>query len=1734
MSPLTAGDEPVAIVGMSFRFAPDLHSPDRLWRFLAEGRNAVREVPPERWEPYDSQSPEVGAILRHTTQLGCYLDDISGFDAGFFGISPREADHIDPQQRIILELSWMALENAGIAPHRLRATDTGVFFGASAFDYGKRLLDDIPNLQAWALNGTGLFGIANRVSYVLDLHGPSLTIDTACAGSLTAIHTACQNLWRGETQLALAGGVNVMAGPSFAVALDAAGATSPNGQSRAFDADADGYGRGEGAGVVALKRLSDAERDGDRILALIRGGGVHQDGRTNGMMMPNGDAQENLLRQVCDRTGTDPATVDYVEAHGTGTQAGDPLEATALANVYGKNRPAGWPCRIGSVKPNIGHLEAGAGVAGLIKTVLALRNEQIPPSLHDKPTPEVDWANSGLELVAEPVAWPRGNHPRRAGVSSYGIGGTISHVILEEAPVTTTGPGPRNSSGEARLRVFPFSAMSEAGARALAGKLADWLETHYDTPVDAVGAALARRRSHLTWRGAVVAGNRDELVTALRAVSGGENSRNTGLAHVNADSDPVWVFSGSGAQWDGMGRRLLAAEPVFADVIKLLEPVMRNEAGFSIRAAITAGDWSNVAITHPVTFAVQTGLAMLWRSRGVRPAAVIGHSVGEYAAAVAAGALGILDAAKAVCRRSVLVRRTEGTGGMAMVALPFDEVECRLLDRGDVVPAISASPHSTVISGGRDAVDAVAREWTEEGLLVRRVDTEVPFHSAHMDPLMPELADQLRDITARAPEVPFYRTSQDDPRSETPLDRSYWAGNLRNPVRFAEAVLAATEDGHRTFLELSTHPIVAHSITETLESVNVEGSVHPSLHRNRDEQHALLRSLAELHCRGGEVDWSRQYPRDTFADLPTMAWQHQPYWVRTPALQGSRGGGHAPDSHTLLGGRTLVSGASMIKMWETHLDFDSRPYPNQHPVHDVEIVPAAVLLNTFMTAGAEGDHLAALCDVELRIPVAVKVPRSLQVVHQDGNLQLTSQIDDEQSDEHAWLTHTTAVVDHTIRFSTAYLGETVLRRVSGYEEWTWEEFDKWFRARGVDGYGFPWKIERLHCGNGELLASLHCASGSWAELLDGALTITPLLLPDDELTRMPAHIRRVAVSGSPPVRVLVHARTSSRSPDTVDVLIADENGRVVAETEELRFGVLDGAPGTVAAPRDLVHEITWKPFATPGAGPIPDWAFIVGDDTAAEGLTKHLEDRGIRCGRVATPDELPEPGPGQSGLIVIAPGTVGRDDPVDRAERATWSLIRATQRWPRAAAEDAHVRLWCLTRGVRDGGDRTALAHRTLWGAARIVAGERPDLWGGLIDLDPGVPAPAERVLELMLGTPAPGEDIIAIGQDGYQVERLVPMTREPAHAELECRPDGTYLVTGGLGAIGLQVARWLVGRGARRLVLAGRRGLPPRHAWETVTDATTRTRIEAVQALESLGATIRVVAVDVADPAEVADSLTHSALGLPPIRGIVHAAGVVHDALAENMNADGVTRTMHPKARGAMVLHQQFPPGTLDFFVLFSSSGQLARTTGQVTYAAANSFLDALAAHRNASGKPDTTSVSWMAWRGTGMASSIASGMAEANASGIDGFSPEEAFQAWQYFSRFDLSHPVVLRVVPVPENIPRPAVLSELTATGDGPAEGTSILDEWTSLSSDELHAHVHTDLVSQVSEELKQPTDEIDTRRPLPECGVDSVIAVTMRTRLQRRYGVPLPPTILWDRPTIKALSAHITELLTEKTS
>ncbi|WP_091092659.1 type I polyketide synthase [Nonomuraea wenchangensis] len=1160
-SPSGVQAEPVAVIGIGCRFPGDADSPDEFWDLLCAARNTTGPLPDGRWRPYEERGPEHAAALRDAVRHGSFLRDVEGFDAEFFGLSPREAELMDPQQRMLMETAWEALEHAGLPPHRLAGTDAGVFVGVCTADYGSMLLEDVPQIEAWTGIGAATCAVANRVSYSLDLRGPSMAVDTACSASLVALHLAAQSLRLGESDVALAGGVNLLVTPGQTVTLGAAGALAPDGRSKSFDATADGYGRGEGCGVIVLKRLSDARRDGDRILALVIGSAVNQDGHTNGIMAPCGEAQEHVMRRACRQAGVAPATLDYIEAHGTGTRLGDPLEAAALSAVYGAGRTADDPCLIGSVKSNIGHLEGAAGIAGVIKAVLALDRREIPPSVLATPNPAIPWETSGLRIVTKRSAWPDRGHPSRAGVSSFGYGGTVAHIVLEQAP-----PAPETPRGEGTgLRVFPLSAASGAALRQYAGTLADRLDgdglngggLHGDgLDLASAGHTLARRRTHLARRAVVLAADRHELADGLRRLAGDLPAEAvlTGDVLPEPGPGPVWVFGGQGCQWRGMGRELLAGEPEFAALVDEVEPVFAEEIGFSPRQVLAEGELDGIDRVQTMIFVMQLGLARLWTAHGVTPAAVIGHSVGEIAAAVTAGAMSVADGARLICRRSVLLRQAEGKGAMAMVGLSFEEAAERLAGRRDLVAAIASAPGSTVLSGDVAAVEEVLQEWPAEGIMVRRVASDVAFHSPQMEPLAAELAAVTADLPFGAPRVPMYTTALADPRSTPVLDSAYWAANLRDPVRLAAAATAAAEDGHRAFLEISPHPVVAHSLTETLaESGHEDVFVGISLRRNQPERAAFLTSVGSAHCAGVEVDWSRLQPDGGLAPLPPYAWQRRRHW-RDPAAGSAENRGHDVNAHTLLGAGTSLAG-SQARMWRTVLEDANRPYPGSHAVGGVEIVPAAVLVNTFLDAAGE---LPVLTDVEMTHPLMTSGRRQVQVVHEPPAIRLASRTPAGPGEpEPNWLVHVTASVGAPATELSGTLPDPAgLAPIDpGYVH-------RRLAAVGVPSTGFDWTIGTLLSGDGVLRATVRTewpdgAEPTWAAAMDAVMSVAPCVFPGDPVLRMVVHIDEVVLTGPPPETVIIEAAVDPAGEDTVGALIADAGGRVVGRLSGLRYPVID-------------------------------------------------------------------------------------------------------------------------------------------------------------------------------------------------------------------------------------------------------------------------------------------------------------------------------------------------------------------------------------------------------------------------------------------------------------------------------------------------------------------------------------------------------------------------------------------------
>ncbi|WP_394849579.1 SDR family NAD(P)-dependent oxidoreductase [Pendulispora brunnea] len=887
--------EPIAIVSMGCRFPGGVHEPEQLWEILREGRDVISDFPDNRdWDVEGIYDPDPEALGKSYVRQGGFLHDADAFDPGFFGISPREALAIDPQQRLLLETSWEAIERAGIDPEALRGSQTGVFIGVIYDDYA--MLDAPPDLEGYVGMGSAGSVASGRISYTLGLHGPAVTVETACSSSLVAIHLACQALRQGECSLALAGGVSVMATPGVFILFSRQRALAPDARCRSFSAEADGSSWAEGAGMLLLERLSDAKRNGHPILALVRGSAINQDGRSQGLSAPSGPAQERVIVQALENARLGPQDIDVVEAHGTGTRLGDPIEAHALFATYGAARSTETPLWLGSLKSNVGHMQAAAGVAGIIKMILAMQHGTMPKTLHaENPSPHIDWSPGTIRLLNEAVAWPArdATRPRRAGVSSFGVSGTNAHIVLEEAPAAQPAPEP---AAERTTKAVPvlLSGKSETALQAQAARLHEHLEKHPELALVDVAHSLMSGRSQFDHRAALVVHHREELLGSLATLAQGDVAANTVVGRrATGGNKVVFVFPGQGSQWAGMARSLLETSAVFRQQIEACEQAFAPHVDWSLEAVLQgrAGEaLERVDVVQPVLFAVMVSLAAVWRSLGVEPHAVVGHSQGEIAAAFVAGALTLEDAAKVVTLRSKSLTRLAGKGAMASVQLGAAELGPYLEPFGAQLSVASVnSPQSTLVSGDPDAIDSLLAQLGAKQIFARKVRVDYASHCAHVEAVEGELLERLAGISPRAASVPFYSTVTGRRLGGAELDAGYWYRNLRQTVCFREVAESLFAEGHRFFIEVSPHPVLALPLGETLSELG-EPVVVGSLRRDDGSFARFLLSFAELHTRGLAVPWSAVFEPlgGRRVDLPTYAFQRERFWLDPPRMFAAR------------------------------------------------------------------------------------------------------------------------------------------------------------------------------------------------------------------------------------------------------------------------------------------------------------------------------------------------------------------------------------------------------------------------------------------------------------------------------------------------------------------------------------------------------------------------------------------------------------------------------------------------------------------------------------------------------------------------------------------------------------------------------------------------------------------------------------------------------------------------------
>jgi polyketide synthase 5 len=946
---------PVAVIGMACRLPGGIDSPDLLWEALLRGDDLVTEIPPDRWDADEYYDPEPGVPGRSVSRWGAFLDDVAGFDSEFFNISEQEATAIDPQHRLLLETSWEALEHAGLSPATLTGSRTGVFVGLTHADYQLVAADAGALDGPYGFTGTNFSMASGRVAFALGLRGPAFTVDTACSSGLVAVHIACRSLHEDESDLALAGGASALMDPRKLSAGSAQGMLSATGRCHAFDVAADGFVGGEACAVVLLKRLPDAQRDGDRILAVVRGTAANQDGRTIHIAVPSRTAQVAAYRAALAAAGVDAGTVGMVEAHGTGTPVGDPIEYASLAEVYGIDDH----CALAAAKTNFGHTQSAAGVLGLMKVVLALQHGVIPQNLHFNRLPdELAQIETKLFVPQAITPWPSNAHdaPRRAAASSYGLSGTNAHAILEQAPETPETNAQHNGEsafGMAPPLLFALSSTSTEALRQTAARLADWVQERADSaePWD-LAYTLARRRGHRLVRTAVVAGSPEELTAGLREVADSDTPYQAAVGR--DDRGPVWVFSGQGSQWAQMGADLLATEPVFAATVAQAEPLIARESGFSVTNAMSAPQIvTGQDRIQPTLFTMQVALAATMKVYGVRPGAVIGHSLGEAAAAVVAGALSLEDGLRVVCRRSRLMSRIAGAGATASVELPAQQVLSELTARGidEVVVAVIASPQSTVIAGATQIVRDLVAAWEQRDVMAREIAVDVAFHSPQVDPILDELTDVLTELNPMTPEVPFYSATLFDPRERPVCDAGYWADNMRHTVRFAAAVQAALEDGYRVFAELSPHPLLTHAVGQTADSLDMSVAGLAGMRREQPLPHGLRGLLADLYSAGAEVDFALLYPVGRLVDAPLPAWTHVPLIYNGEGKDHKAQGGSMVGGHPLLGAHVRLPEEPERHAWQADVGTEVLPWLDDHRIHGVAALPGTAYCEMALAAG---------------------------------------------------------------------------------------------------------------------------------------------------------------------------------------------------------------------------------------------------------------------------------------------------------------------------------------------------------------------------------------------------------------------------------------------------------------------------------------------------------------------------------------------------------------------------------------------------------------------------------------------------------------------------------------------------------------------------------------------------------------------------------------------------------------
>ncbi len=1805
-------DKGVAVVGMSCRFPGGSNSPDDFWDTLISGRSGICDIPDNRWDSEKYYDADVKAPGKMYTKRGGFLDiPIDQFDAPFFNISPKEAVALDPQQRILLELTWEAFENAGLDITKFFGTNTGVYVGISGEEYSMahRNSGNTERIDAYSLTGTTSSTCCGRISYTFGFEGPCLSVDTACSSSLTAMHIACKALESGEIDTAVVAGVNIIISPLAHICFSKLQAISVDGCSKTFDASANGYGRGEGAGAIVLTRLSDALKDNINIMGVIRGTAINQDGKSNGLTAPNGLAQQKVIGNALKASELQALDIDYMEMHGTGTPLGDPIEVKAVMEVYGQNRSQNSPLKIGSVKSNIGHLEAAAGMASVMKVLLSFKHGIIPANLNFKtPNPYIPWDAAPVQIVDKNMSWEKGSKIRRAGLNGFGFGGSNAHVILEEPPK----PEQFKSSVRETEYLLKLSAKTENSLQQSIKNYIEYMKVNTECSLEDIIYTANTGRADFDYRFSVVAKTREEFTSKMESFLSGDRKEGT---FTSADREEALVgkpqiafmFSGQGSQYVGMGKELYQHNPVFKQAFDECNRLFRPYILKSLTDLIYSNDASDEHIektlyAQPLIFSVEYSLYKLWENFGVAPDIVLGHSIGEYAAAVAAKVLNLADAVKLVAARGRLMDSAPGDGSMGVIFSDIKTVMLLINDYRDKVSiAAYNAAQSIVISGDRNSVESILEKAEGSGIKVNRLRVSHGFHSQLMEPILEDFRLIASEIEFESPKVTFLSSMTGKIITENDnLDSDYWTNHIREKVDFYHSLLLLKERKDLILIEIGSDRTLVSLGKMTL---NEAVTLVPSLKRKRAEWEQLALSMAELYARGLKVNWDNfdieGQCRWNPVQLPTYPFDRKQYWLQ-PVFEHEKSGGVADnkDIHPLIGQRITTPYLEDSVIYQRIFTSETPYFMREHIIFDTSISPAAAHISMLLSLSRQLNNTSSACvieNIEFRSPLLVENEgeRTVQVfvenLHSENTkFQIVSK--DNKSDNTSWTKHCLGNIKSIQAESNGENKHIIIEELKKMypEDDTGFDFYDSLTDFGFNlGEGFK-RIEKVWKRDNKGVCLIRPLEGipdmeSYIlypgvidSIFQSAIPISELTTrmqeknaEDTVRTMIPFSIAKLTYHYKPAQYYWCHTNVEVKKEVIIgDIYVYNENGEIVFTIERImarltnRNSLLREMNGNNS---HMFYHVDWveKEFRSKSPEYKNNEKYILFMDNAGIGLTveKALAGYGIQAVNIHEGSGYTE---NQDGTYIIS--YCSKDDFGQlvtslttkfksseftfvyladmelKSENFTADFILEKQRkdcggllYLVQALTESNIsvnsKVWVITEGVHNVKAETSLqiSQATLWGFSETIGIEHPQIWGGIIDIDPKV---LTKDNDALIREIRSGEDkkVILRATSKRYIPKLIKHSdfvrsnKKTGLQPLKLHEDATYLITGGTGAVGMVYAEYLVNQGARNLVLVSRKG-PGENTSETL-----RKWIGS-------GVNIMLVQTDVSNVREVNDLKVSIHENMPPLKGIVHAAGVIADKMISDQTWESFSSVLEAKVQGTVNLHNTFKSEPLEFFIMLSSITSITGNIGQSNYAAANYFLNIFAQYRLMYNLPACV-VCWGPWLGSGMAAGDANVIDYMRNQGIYGIHPDIGIKIIDTLFNENYTNIIVadvnwgmfanaLGIKELKDFLSKVITSNEGTfVKGDISRKDSSILDELKELKAMERKDFLMSHLQKQAGKIMGFQGDQLPSLDiSLMEQGADSLMIFSMRNEVNKLTNSQLDVSLFFNYPSLRKLSNYL---------